>query len=36
MTELNVSPAKAGVQPMLKSASWTPVRAGVTNSEVAL
>ena len=35
MTELNVIPAKAGIQPILKSASWTPAFSGVTNSEVA-
>jgi hypothetical protein len=36
MTELNVIPAKAGIQPIQKSASWTPACAGVTNPEVAL
>jgi hypothetical protein len=35
MTEFRVIPAKAGIQTMLKSVSWTPAISAVTNIEVA-
>ena len=36
MTERNVIPAKAGIQPIRKNAFWTPACGGLTNTEVAL